>query len=128
MICQLAVLHGPDHIAIVAVVGRRDERRVGLAEMASTPSAFMRYRRGGSARLVYPSVSEAANDVSDRGDATPARRDDPGRWRDRRVLDLAEGDDTTIVEIGAPSSIATATAAAVRQSRTVMSAGQTAMR
>ena len=67
LICQLAVLHGPDHIAIGRRRRCRDERRVGLAEMASAPSAFTASDEVGSARMRVPSVVRAANEVSDCG-------------------------------------------------------------
>ena len=46
MVCQLAVLHGPAHVAVAAVVGQPAASDLGLAEMASAPPPAVVGRRG----------------------------------------------------------------------------------
>ena len=60
IVCQLAVLHSPEDVRIAAVVGSPVASRMGLAEMASPPSASASGRmRSGRARMTYRSLGEA---------------------------------------------------------------------
>ncbi len=109
IICQLAVLHGPDHITIVAVVRAATSDEWDWLKWIPHHQHSCNVDGAGPVRLVYPSVLRAANDVLDRGAV--------GHHHTVMIVDggdstgLDRGGDewtgTTIVEIGAPGSVAT---------------------
>jgi DNA segregation ATPase FtsK/SpoIIIE, S-DNA-T family len=108
MVCQLAVLHGPDHVTIAAVVGPESSDEWDWLKWIPHHHHSRNADAAGPVRLIYPSVLRAANEVLHRsgtehhhtvmivdgGDSTGS---------DQR---LSEWADTTIIEIGAPGGVA----------------------
>lgn len=102
IICQLAALHGPDHVTIGAVVGPEASDEWDWLKWLPHHQHSCNTDGAGSARLVYPSVVRAANDmvrehhytvtIVDGGDSTGLDRG------------VSERNYTTIV-VGAPGGV-----------------------
>jgi DNA segregation ATPase FtsK/SpoIIIE, S-DNA-T family len=102
LICQLAVLHGPDRMMIGAVVG------VGTSDDWDWLKWLPHHQHSriadavGSARLVYRSAAQAANDVLSEGttQTCPIVLILDGGDLSGHERELCEGNTATIIEVG----------------------------